>query len=96
MKTKKINNCFNSISIISILFFIILLLIPAAATSDPCTDADDDGFSIEGGVCGEVDCDDTDPEIYPGAPEICDGKINDCDNPMAKDGSDIYWDLDRS
>lgn len=25
------------------------------------------------------DCDDTDPDIYPGAPEICDGKDNNCD-----------------
>ncbi len=34
-----------------------------------CTDNDEDGFYIEGGVCGEIDCDDTDPLTYPGATE---------------------------
>ncbi|MFQ5606612.1 MAG: MopE-related protein, partial [Candidatus Zixiibacteriota bacterium] len=38
-----------------------------------CPDGDGDGF----GVC--VDCDDTDPAVFPGAPELCDGKDNDCD-----------------
>lgn len=37
-------------------------------------DGDNDGFySYE-------DCDDTDDTVYPGAPEICDGKDNNCDN----------------
>ncbi|MGD8395426.1 MAG: thrombospondin type 3 repeat-containing protein, partial [Candidatus Eiseniibacteriota bacterium] len=37
------------------------------------TDADLDGVTI---VCG--DCDDGDPDVYPGAPEICDGQDNQC------------------
>ncbi len=44
------------------------------------TDLDGDGFT------GEDDCNEEDPDIYVGAPEICDGKDNDCD--AAVDGSD--------
>jgi hypothetical protein len=38
------------------------------------TDNDGDGFSI----C-DRDCDDANPDTFPGAPEQCDGKDNDCD-----------------
>jgi len=45
-----------------------------------CTDEDEDGYSIEGGVCGPIDCDDTDGNVYPGAPENCEnGFDDDCD-----------------
>ncbi len=50
-----------------------------AATSVTCTDSDGDGYSLEGGDCGPVDCDDTDPDNYPGNSEVCDGQDNDCD-----------------
>jgi|GEM_PF-6162254 len=50
-----------------------------------CTDSDLDGYDqcdilhpydSDGLV---ADCNDQDPDIYPGAPEICDGVDNDCD-----------------
>ena len=40
-------------------------------------DNDGDGYNTE------IDCDDQDSSVYPGAPELCDGKDNDCDgSPM--------------
>ncbi|MBI5407832.1 MAG: thrombospondin type 3 repeat-containing protein, partial [Nitrospirae bacterium] len=43
-----------------------------------CTDNDGDTYSIEGGACGEMDCDDDDPAVNPAADEVCDGADNDC------------------
>lgn len=43
-----------------------------------CEDKDEDGFLDI--VCGGDDCNDDDPEIQPGAEEICDDEVdNDCD-----------------
>jgi hypothetical protein len=52
-----------------------------------CTDADTDGYAVEGGACGAVDCNDGDPAINPGVIEVCDNGIDDdCDG--AVDGDD--------
>ncbi len=58
---------------------------------DSCTDADGDGYGdaisdTSGCPAGPaVDCDDGDADVYPGHPEVHDGKDNDC-NGMYDDG----------
>ena len=47
----------------------------------PCADVDDDT------ICASVDCNDLDPNVYPGAPEVCDGQDNNCSG--VKDESDL-------
>ena len=51
-----------------------------------CGDLDADGYDSE--ACGGTDCDDSVPDIYPGADEICDGKDSDCDGLVLNDEAD--------
>ncbi|MFA5349393.1 MAG: MopE-related protein, partial [Candidatus Paceibacterota bacterium] len=44
-----------------------------------CTDADNDGYAVEGDACGAVDCDDSNANIHPGATETCNNTDDDCD-----------------
>jgi len=58
-------------------------------------DDDGDGF-IDAACEGGMDCDDRNPEIAGGFPEICDGRDNDCDGTVDEDTSPVVWfaDLD--
>ena len=47
---------------------------PTDTVDPPFVDEDGDGYGL-----APYDCDDSDPDINPGAPEICDGVDNDCD-----------------
>ena len=55
--------------------FIALCVLSACTTksAEKYVDLDGDGFTTE------TDCDDTNPNVYPDAPEICDGADQDCD-----------------
>ena len=57
--------------------------------SAPLLDRDLDGFT------NDVDCDDTNPDVYPDAPEICDQLDNDCDSEVDEDGVLSYVDSDQ-
>lgn len=49
-------------------------------TGGGCVDADGDGYFSTGGCGSEIDCDDTDSTVHPGAPEICGDSIDqNCD-----------------
>lgn len=68
--------------------------IPVSATV--ATDYDNDGFVALG--AGGDDCDDFRGDVYPGAPEVCDGVDNNCDGQIdvdAVDALDFYRDQDR-
>ena len=53
-------------------------------TGTPNTDLDGDGFTD--------DCDDNNPDVFPGAVEVCDGLDNDCNNLVDDDPvDDTLW-----
>ncbi|QUC64050.1 HYR domain-containing protein [Nitrosopumilus sp. K4] len=56
----------------------------------PPPDADNDGYCVS--YCGigipTGDCNDNDPSVYPGAPELIDGKDNNCDGQLAYEERD--------
>jgi hypothetical protein len=65
---------------------------PDAVSCVACSDADGDGYYVEGGFCGSVDCDDSDPNVYPGALEICDGVDSNCNTIIPDEEMDVDGD----
>ncbi len=49
-------------------------------------DVDADGVLVE-----EGDCDDNDATVFPGAPEVCDGRDNNCDGVVDEEVSTFYY-----
>ena len=48
----------------------------------------EDWVGTDPNILGGGDCHDTDPQVYPGAEEICDGKDSDCDSVVPDDEAD--------
>ena len=67
--------------------------IPDAGQCTPCIDADGDLHGA-GDACVAADCDETDDATYAGAPELCDGRDNDCDEEV-DEGFDLQTSLDH-
>lgn len=60
-----------------------------------CTDGDEDGYSVEGGDCGEIDCDDTDETVFPCATENPgDGIDQDCSGEDRADVEGAYHEIE--
>jgi len=83
----------HNLFIILICLLIGFFSLLSNVTAQQCTDNDNDGYAVEGGLCGAPDCNDTDPLVHPeategpnGDPTCSDAFDNDCDK--ATDNAD--------
>jgi len=53
-----------------------------------CIDGDGDGYGV-GEECQGSDCDDSNPNVYSGAPEVCNEIDDDCDHQVDEDVEDV-------
>jgi len=62
----------------------------------PGNTEDDDGDGVPDAACGGLvlDCLDTDPTVYPGAKELCDGVDNNCNGFVDTQTSLVQWYVD--
>ncbi|MBK9001954.1 MAG: putative metal-binding motif-containing protein [Myxococcales bacterium] len=68
---------------------------PTTGCFHPLIDADGDNHAATSlGACGD-DCNDSDPTIYTGAAELCDGKDNNCDSKTDEIAPSWYPDCDK-
>jgi hypothetical protein len=56
-----------------------------------CTDLDGDGYAIEGGVCGAVDCNDSNAAVHPGVAEVCNGIDDNCNGSIDEGVTSTYY-----
>ena len=75
------------------------LLFTVACLSSPTLEPDpdwaDDDFDHDGFDERKGDCDDTDPNVWPGAPELCNGHDDDCDAVPDEDAPFWFQDSDK-
>ena len=81
----------KSYQIVGIIFLLFGSLIFLGQSCQRCTDSDGDGYAVEGGRCGEIDCDDTNAGVNPVADEVCDdGVDNNCGGGIDEEGCYVY------